>query len=223
MSRISSLKKSRRPSLPTREAGGFFAGLIAISLVAASCGGGEDTADPTAAPTTTSAAPSASAITRPEGTPSSTVVATSTASASSTTAASPTTAASATVAASPTPTATTAAAAPTATAVTAPPTATSVPPTATTKPPPAPVSIALTDGPATFAFVPSNITVAVGTTVTWVWGGEQLHDVTGPGFNSGIQKAGTFSHTFTTAGTFNYTCIVHASSRPPMNGRIVVQ
>lgn len=227
MSGILSRKESRRPSLPTREARGFLAGLIVISGVVAGCSGGDDKADSTPAPSASAAtSPSTTASASPTARPSASPGSSATAAVSITATGSATVAASATAATSPTTavataTATTAAVA---TATTAPPTPTPVPPTATQPPPPPPpVTIALTDGPATFQFVPSNVTVPVGTTVTWVWGGEQFHDVTGPQFVSETKKSGTFSYTFTTAGTFNYSCQVHISSRPPMTGRIVVQ
>jgi plastocyanin len=64
-----------------------------------------------------------------------------------------------------------------------------------------------------FAFTPSTLTVAVGTIVTWTNQAPNDHTVTadnGTSFNSGpIASGGTFSFTFTTAGTFPYHCAIH--------------
>ncbi len=71
-------------------------------------------------------------------------------------------------------------------------------------------------------FNPSPRTVTAGTTVTWTWNaGSVQHNVTftgGP--SSATQSSGTFTRTFTTAGTFNYLCTVHGAA---MSGSIVVQ
>lgn len=73
-------------------------------------------------------------------------------------------------------------------------------------------------------FSPSSTTVPVGTTVTWTWNsaGTQ-HTVTfddgAPG--SGALGSGTFSRTFSVAGTYTYYCEIHG--RAVMSGQIVVQ
>ena len=65
-----------------------------------------------------------------------------------------------------------------------------------------------------FAFSPSTITVAAGTTITWTNKDAATHTVTS---NSGIFDSGslgtdaTYSHTFATAGTFPYHCKIHTS------------
>lgn len=63
-------------------------------------------------------------------------------------------------------------------------------------------------------FDPSEITVPVGTTVTWVNDSVMAHTITGsgaPGFrNSGMIDPGqTFSQTFTEPGTYGYICDPH--------------
>jgi plastocyanin len=71
-----------------------------------------------------------------------------------------------------------------------------------------------------YSFKPQTDTVAAGTTVTWTNSDGVAHTVTSnaSAFNSGnIAPAGTFSFTFTTAGTFPYTCTIHG-----MTGTIVV-
>jgi len=72
-----------------------------------------------------------------------------------------------------------------------------------------------------FKFVPKTITVSPGTTVTWTNNGQSPHTVTGSGFDSGNLNPGqTFSHTFSTSGTFNYHCQYHQNLG--MVGTVVV-
>jgi plastocyanin len=73
-----------------------------------------------------------------------------------------------------------------------------------------------------FAFAPLTLTVAVGTTVTWMNRDDEPHTIRAsdgsfrsPGMWTGV----TFSHTFTTAGTFDYSCATH----PMMHGVVVVK
>ena len=79
------------------------------------------------------------------------------------------------------------------------------------------------------AFNPTTRTVAAGTTVTWSNKDGVGHTVTydsGPGssFDSGTLNAGgTFSVTFSTAGTVQYHCKIHGSAGAGMHGTIVVQ
>jgi plastocyanin len=86
------------------------------------------------------------------------------------------------------------------------------------------------------AFSPTSLTVAVNTTVTWNWnscndtggygGGYDscvAHNITfddGSNISSGSQSTGTFSRTFSAAGTYKYHCSIHGSA---MSGQIVVQ
>jgi len=64
-----------------------------------------------------------------------------------------------------------------------------------------------------FFFTDSNVTIHVGDTVQWDWvaGFHTVTSLVGSGeqFDSGAQSAGSFSHTFATAGTFNYYCQFH--------------
>ncbi len=73
------------------------------------------------------------------------------------------------------------------------------------------------------AFTPSTITVNAGTTITWTNNDGVVHNVTSNTaglFSSGaISPNGTYSHLFSTAGTFPYTCTLHAG----MNGSVVVK
>ena len=82
------------------------------------------------------------------------------------------------------------------------------------------------------SFMPSQLTVNVGDTVTWTnnESTSTYHTVSSSAFDSSpncmtatgmgcLQPGQHFSHTFTSAGTFNYHCNVHAS----MTGTVVVQ
>jgi amicyanin len=75
-----------------------------------------------------------------------------------------------------------------------------------------------------FTFEPATLTVKVGTTVTWVNNTQVPHTATSdPGsavqWDSGfLSPGGTYSFTFTKAGTFTYHCTVHSY----MHGTIVV-
>jgi plastocyanin len=71
-------------------------------------------------------------------------------------------------------------------------------------------------------FIPDEITVAPGTTVTWVNKEPMPHTVvdTNKGFRSKIlAKDGSFSFTFATAGEYDYLCSIH----PNMKGKVIVK
>lgn len=76
---------------------------------------------------------------------------------------------------------------------------------------------------ANFAFSPSSLTIAKGTTVTWKNNDSVTHTATADGgsFNTGNIAAGATSGgvTFNTSGTFTYHCSIHTT----MHGTIVVQ
>jgi plastocyanin len=72
------------------------------------------------------------------------------------------------------------------------------------------------------AFVPDDLNITVGTTVTWTNTDSTSHTSTsdGAGWNSGIvSPGGQFSFAFQTAGTFPYHCAIH----PGMIGSVVVR
>lgn len=71
-----------------------------------------------------------------------------------------------------------------------------------------------------FAFSPNPLTVKVGTTVTWTNDDTVLHTVTADdkSFSGFVLPGKTFSHTFTTRGTFTYHCSIH----PFMKGSVIV-
>jgi plastocyanin len=92
-------------------------------------------------------------------------------------------------------------------------------------PPPAPAPAAPALAPATveihdYAFSPKTLTVPVGTTVTWENHDGDAHTVTGAGIKSkSFGMDGSYSHTFTKAGTYAYVCSLH----PQMKGAVVVR
>lgn len=69
------------------------------------------------------------------------------------------------------------------------------------------------------AFSPSSLTIKAGDTVVWTNSESISHTATGSTFDSGtLSKGGSFSFTFTQAGTFSYICSFH----PGMSGQIIV-
>jgi plastocyanin len=70
-----------------------------------------------------------------------------------------------------------------------------------------------------FSFSPGGVTVHAGDAVTWTNGGKVAHTATGDGIDSGTLDPGkSYSHTFSSAGTFSYVCKIH----PFMKGKITV-
>jgi plastocyanin len=72
------------------------------------------------------------------------------------------------------------------------------------------------------AFTPARIEVAAGTTVEWTNSDALAHTVTAPdrSFDSGLIEPGrSWSHTFTTPGTYNFACTPH----PFMKGVVIVK
>lgn len=97
-------------------------------------------------------------------------------------------------------------------------------PTATTAPASNQATVMVKD----FEFDPASITVAVGTTVTWVFVGPTVHNTVSkdsgpdrlPLWHSDILQPGQkFSYTFTKAGTYNYQCTLH----PIMQAVVIVK
>jgi amicyanin len=72
-----------------------------------------------------------------------------------------------------------------------------------------------------FAFSPATVTVKAGSTVVWTNADSIQHDITFDGgsiSSSVLNHNDTFSHTFTTAGTYHYICSIH----PFMHGTVIV-
>ena len=183
---------------------------IATTLLAA-CGGGATVA-PTPVPTVAQVAtPGASSATQPAPPQGATATASATAAGSTTPVPAPTSTMSAMPAMSTTPSATAARASATIMPTSATPSA------ATTRPGAGIVAVQIVD----FAFVPADLTVAVGTTVAWtntgvehtttssddVWGSEVL------------ARGDTFRYTFTRPGTYPYICGLH----PDMQATIIAR
>ena len=73
-----------------------------------------------------------------------------------------------------------------------------------------------------FKFVPAQLTVRPGTTVTWINGDEEPHTVTATDrayTSSGLDRRQTYSHRFTAPGTYTYFCALH----PHMTATVVVK
>ena len=70
-----------------------------------------------------------------------------------------------------------------------------------------------------FSFSPGTVTVARGGTVTWTNDDATTHTVKfADGESQGLQKGGTYSKKFDTAGSFDYSCGIH----PGMRGTVMV-
>jgi plastocyanin len=74
-----------------------------------------------------------------------------------------------------------------------------------------------------FSFKPAAATVKAGTTVTWTFSDSSAHNVdpvggTEPKKSPDLKSGGTYTFTFTKAGTYNYRCGIHNS----MTGSVVV-
>lgn len=71
-----------------------------------------------------------------------------------------------------------------------------------------------------FSFNPGTLTVPQGAKVTWINQDAATHKIKSDTFNSSdLNQGDTFEFTFTTKGTFNYSCAIH----PSMTGIIVVE
>ncbi|OBA61746.1 amidase [Mycobacterium sp. 1100029.7] len=72
-----------------------------------------------------------------------------------------------------------------------------------------------------FAFAPATLTIKAGSTVTWTNRDEEPHTVAasdGSFHSPGMGTGAVFTHTFPSAGTFDYVCSIH----PMMRGTVVV-
>nr|WP_085254011.1 cupredoxin family copper-binding protein [Mycobacterium saskatchewanense] len=72
-----------------------------------------------------------------------------------------------------------------------------------------------------FAFAPATLTIHAGGTVTWTNRDEEPHTVVaadGSFHSPGMGTGATYSHTFPSAGSFDYVCSIH----PMMHGTVVV-
>lgn len=84
------------------------------------------------------------------------------------------------------------------------------------------------------SFSPATVTVPASSTVTWAWNSCSGNDSYGTGTTcvthnivfddgaagSGAMSSGSFTRTFTAAGTYPYHCSIHGAA---MSGKVVVQ
>jgi plastocyanin len=73
-----------------------------------------------------------------------------------------------------------------------------------------------------FAFNPTILTIKVGVNVTWTNEDSASHQVkedNGLFLSSVLGNGQSFTYTFTTVGTYNYTCTIHSS----MHGKVIVE
>ena len=74
-------------------------------------------------------------------------------------------------------------------------------------------------------FSPKSTTISKGTTVTWRWREDGLHNVKSRGTkrfkSSALKTSGTHRYRFTKAGTYRYVCTVHEDEG--MTGRVIVR
>jgi LPXTG-motif cell wall-anchored protein len=85
-------------------------------------------------------------------------------------------------------------------------------------------ALAASVGVQDFSYSPQTVTIKAGESVTWTSSGPSPHTVTADdgSFDSGTLNPGdSFSHTFATAGTFQYHCQFHVAQG--MVGTVVVQ
>lgn len=90
-------------------------------------------------------------------------------------------------------------------------------------PPPPPPNPNTVDATASLAFAPASITVSAGTAVSFDFGsvGHNVYFATAAGAPADITGSNantTIMRTFTTPGTYTYTCHIH----PFMHGTVVV-
>ena len=71
-----------------------------------------------------------------------------------------------------------------------------------------------------FAFNPEELTISIGTTLTWTNLDSAPHTIAFESFESEtLNTNDQYSYTFTEAGTYNYYCSLH----PSMQGTIIVE
>ncbi|WP_331878932.1 cupredoxin family copper-binding protein [Longimicrobium sp.] len=95
-------------------------------------------------------------------------------------------------------------------------------PVAGSTPAAAPAGPVTRAGMRNFAYTPARIEIPAGSTVEWTNGDQMAHTVTATSgaFDSGlIQPGARWSHTFSEAGTYDFTCTPH----PFMKGVVIVR
>lgn len=84
-----------------------------------------------------------------------------------------------------------------------------------------PVATTSVDLPKSYKFVPAAIVIPAGATVTWANRDDFTHNVTLPDGTPALtmRPGESATHTFETAGTFDYVCSLHPKD---MRARVVV-
>ena len=86
----------------------------------------------------------------------------------------------------------------------------------TNQPTAAPNTITIKD----FAFNPDILTVKQGSKITWINEDSATHTIKSDAFNSqNITQGNKFEFTFSTKGSFDYSCGIH----PSMKGKVIVE
>lgn len=82
------------------------------------------------------------------------------------------------------------------------------------------VKAAVTVRVADNVYEPAEVEIAAGLAVRWVFEGREQHDVVADdgSFVSELMSEGSYTHLFTDAGDFDYTCSIH----PEMRGIVQV-
>lgn len=71
-----------------------------------------------------------------------------------------------------------------------------------------------------YSYVPSEITISKGDTVTWKNDDDVIHDAKfGDSESPDLKKGETYSRTFDKPGTYDYMCTIH----PSMKGKVIVK
>jgi plastocyanin len=88
--------------------------------------------------------------------------------------------------------------------------------------PSAPVATDQVDLPRSYQFVPADITVPVGTTVSWTNNDNFTHTVRllDTGEDQVVRQGETVTHAFTQPGLFRYDCSLHPND---MQGSVLVE
>lgn len=76
-----------------------------------------------------------------------------------------------------------------------------------------------------YYFMPTNITIAPGDTVTWINRVFRRHDTTHNNLlwaSPALSRNQSFSYTFTETGTYPYLCLLHATTNPEQTGTVSV-
>jgi plastocyanin len=71
------------------------------------------------------------------------------------------------------------------------------------------------------AFKPKRVTIHKGSTIKWVWRGQNQHNVHVGRHHSGLKVHGSYKHKFTHRGTFRVVCSIHVDLGMTMKVRVI--